>query len=163
MVRHKIWIRYVSIVSLTNYQQIVVLMIISSVYLEYARRELYQVWSDVLSRMKKVVGDKTDPHRVVLQQCINQLDFYPVNDYIIWWCTSQIEIFCALLALCAGTSPVTGEFPSQSPETRSVDNFLDLRLHKRLSKQLWRRLFEMPSRSLWRQCNDSITFPCSFS
>ena len=29
-----------------------------------------------------------------------------------------METFSALLALCAGTSPVTGEFPSQRPVTR---------------------------------------------
>ena len=33
-----------------------------------------------------------------------------------------------LLALCAGNLPVTGEFPSQRPVTRSFDVFLDLRL-----------------------------------
>ena len=39
-----------------------------------------------------------------------------------------------LLALYAGNSPVTGEFPSQRPVTRSFV-FFDLRLNKRLSKQ----------------------------
>ena len=41
----------------------------------------------------------------------------------------------ALLAICAGNSPVTGEFPAQRPVTRSFDIFFDLRLNKRLSKQ----------------------------
>ena len=36
----------------------------------------------------------------------------------------------ASLALWAGNSPVTGEFPSQRPVTRSFDVFLDLRLNK---------------------------------
>ena len=31
-----------------------------------------------------------------------------------------------LLALWAGNSPVTGEFPSQKPETRSFDVLFDL-------------------------------------
>ena len=35
-----------------------------------------------------------------------------------WW-RHQMETFSALLALCAGNSPVTGEFPSQRPVTRS--------------------------------------------
>ena len=65
----------------------------------------------------------------------------------------QIETFSALLALCAGNSPVIGEFPSQSPVTRSFDVFFDLRLNKRLSKQSWGWWFETPSRSLWRHCN----------
>ena len=36
------------------------------------------------------------------------------------------------MALCAGNSPVTGEFPSQRPVTRSFDVFFDLRLNKGL-------------------------------
>ena len=32
-----------------------------------------------------------------------------------------METFFALLALCVGNSPVTGEFPSQRPVTRSFD------------------------------------------
>ena len=39
-------------------------------------------------------------------------------------------IFLALLALCVGNSPVTGEFPSQRPVTRSFDAFFDLRLNE---------------------------------
>ena len=62
--------------------------------------------------------------------------------------------FSALLALCEGNSPVTGEFPSQKPVTWSFDIFLDLRLNKRLSKLSWGWWFQTPSRSLWRQRND---------
>ena len=40
----------------------------------------------------------------------------------------QMETFSALLALCAENSPVTGEFPSQRPVTRSFDAFFDLHL-----------------------------------
>ena len=35
----------------------------------------------------------------------------------------------------AGNLPVTGEFPTQRPVTRSFDVFFDLRLNKQLSKQ----------------------------
>ena len=35
-----------------------------------------------------------------------------------WWC-HQMETFSTLLALCAGNSPVTSEFPSQRPVTKS--------------------------------------------
>ena len=66
-----------------------------------------------------------------------------------------METFSTLLALCAGNSPITGEFPAQWPVTRSFDAFFDLRLHKRLSKQSWGWWFETPSRSLWRHCNAS--------
>ena len=43
---------------------------------------------------------------------------------------NQMETFVALLALCAGNSPVTGEFPSQKPVTRTFDVFSDLCLNK---------------------------------
>ena len=35
-----------------------------------------------------------------------------------------METFSALLALCEGNSPVTGEFPEQRPVTRSFDIFI---------------------------------------
>ena len=58
--------------------------------------------------------------------------------------------FSALLAICAGNSPVSGEFPAQMPVTRSFNDFFDLRLNKRLSKQSWGWWFETLSRPLWR-------------
>ena len=36
-----------------------------------------------------------------------------------WW-RHQMETFSALLAICAGNSLVTGEFPAQRPMTRSL-------------------------------------------
>ena len=45
-----------------------------------------------------------------------------------------METFYALLAVSAGNSPVSGEFPAQKPVTRSFSGFFDLRLNKRLSK-----------------------------
>ena len=61
-----------------------------------------------------------------------------------------------LLALCAGNSPVTGEFPLQRPVTRCFAVFFELRMNKRLSKQSWGWWFETPSWSLWRHCNAEI-------
>ena len=72
-----------------------------------------------------------------------------------WW-RHQMETFSALLALCAGNSPVTGEFPSQRSVTRSFDVFFDLRLNKRLSKHSWGWCLETPLRSLWRHCDGLI-------
>ena len=72
-----------------------------------------------------------------------------------WW-RHQMETFSALLDICTGNSPVTGEFPAQRPVTQSFDVFFDLRLNKRLSKQWWGWWFEMPSHPLWRQCNVKI-------
>ena len=34
-----------------------------------------------------------------------------------------MEIFSALLAICAGNSPVSGEFPAPRPVTQSFDGF----------------------------------------
>ena len=70
--------------------------------------------------------------------------------------------FSASLALCAGNSPVTGEFPSQRPVTRSIDVFFHLCLNKRLSKQSWGWWFETPSCSLWRHCNAMMLNQGSF-
>ena len=42
-----------------------------------------------------------------------------------------MEIFSALLVICAGNSPVSNEFPAQRPVARSFDVFFDLRLNKR--------------------------------
>ena len=72
-----------------------------------------------------------------------------------------METFSALLAICAGNSSVTGEFPTQRPVTRSFDVFFDLRLNKRLSKQSWGWWFETLSRPLWRHSNALETlFTC---
>ena len=64
-----------------------------------------------------------------------------------------METFSALLAICAGNSPVPGEFSTQRPVTRSFDVFFDMRQNKRLSKQWWGWWFETLSRQLWRHLN----------
>ena len=70
-----------------------------------------------------------------------------------WW-RHQMETFSALLAICAGNSPVPCEFSTQRPVTRSFDVYFDLRPNKRLSKQSWGWWFETLSCSLWRHRND---------
>ena len=79
------------------------------------------------------------------------------SNYSVTWWRHQMEIFVALLTLCAGNSPATDEFHTQRPMTRSFDVFFDLRLNKHLSKQSLGWWFETPSRSLWRHGNDQ---PC---
>ena len=74
-----------------------------------------------------------------------------INAYMM---TSSNETFSVLLAICAGISPVTGEFPAKRPVTRSFDVFFDVRLNKRLSQQSWGWWFEAPSRRLWHHCNE---------
>ena len=65
-----------------------------------------------------------------------------------------MEAFSALLALCAGNSPITVEFPSQRPVTRTFEVSFDLRQNEPLSKQSWGWWFETLSRPLWRHSNE---------
>ena len=60
-----------------------------------------------------------------------------------------METFSALLAICAGNSPVPGEFPAQRPVTYGFHMFFDLCLNKPLSKQSWGWWFETLSPPLW--------------
>ena len=69
-----------------------------------------------------------------------------------WW-SHQMETFSVLLAICAGNSPVPGEFTAQRPVTWNFNVFFDLRPNKLLSKQSWRWWFETSSCPLWRHCN----------
>ena len=72
-----------------------------------------------------------------------------------WW-RHQMETFSALLAICAGNSPVPSEFPTQRPVTRSFDVIFDLHLNKRFSKQSWGWWSETPSCPLWRNRNAKL-------
>ena len=68
---------------------------------------------------------------------VHQLDIiYFIHKWNAWW-RHQMETFSALLAICAGNSPVSGEFPAQRPVTRSFDVFFDLCPNKRLSEHSW--------------------------
>ena len=78
----------------------------------------------------------------------------PWRRHASWW-RHQMETFSALLVLSAGNSPVSGEFPTQRPVTRSFDVFFDQRVNKWLSKQSWGWWFETPPSSFWRHYNVS--------
>ena len=69
-----------------------------------------------------------------------------------------METFSALLAPCAGNSPVPGEFPAQRPVTRRFDVLFDPRLNKRLNKQSLGWWYELPSVSLWRKWKPSCHY-----
>ena len=92
------------------------------------------------------------PHKSMVESS-NFSNFWQLQN--TWW-RPQMETFSALLAICAGISPVPGEFPAQRPVTRSFYVFFDLRLYKRLSKQSWGWWFETLSRPFWRQCNEQF-------
>ena len=68
----------------------------------------------------------------------------------------RMGTFSALLAICAGNSPVPGEFPTQRPVTRSFDVYFDLCPNERLSKHSWGWWLEMPPRPLWCHRNVCI-------
>ena len=95
--------------------------------------------------------------------CVTAMPSKACNFQLLWswnynaWWRHQMETFSALLAICAGNSPVTGEFPTQRPVTRSFDVYFDLRPNKWLSEQSWGWWFETPSCSLWRHRNDPRT------
>ena len=74
-----------------------------------------------------------------------------------------METYSALLVLCAGNSPVTGEFPAQRSVMWNFDVYFDLHLNKQLSKQSWGWWFEMPSHPLWRHHNVTTLWNKSLS
>ena len=104
----------------------------------------------------------------LLQEILENINYFVMQLYCVYafradtfhdqW-RHQMETFSMLLAICAGNSPVTGEFPTQRPVTQSFDVLFDLRLNKRLSKQWWGWWFEMPSCPLWCHC----TFLCAYN
>ena len=69
---------------------------------------LYIAHLSGINSTKRVNGFLHEPNRVIYR-------VHPSN-YM-----HQMDTIYALLALCAGNSPVTGEFPSQRPVTRSFD------------------------------------------
>ena len=85
-------------------------------------------------------------------ECYNRCAYYYTTLKYPWW-RHQMEAVSALVAFSAGNSPVTGEFPTQRPVTRSFGALFGLSLNQQLSKQRRRWWFETPSHSLWHHCN----------
>ena len=100
----------------------------------------------------KVIRQISRSHRT------KNADFDPSWGFPDSWWRHQMETFSALLAICAGNSPVPGELPAQRPVTRSFDVFFDLRLNKWPSKQWWGWWFETLSRPLWCHCNGNSSW-----
>ena len=82
--------------------------------------------------------------------------YMPFAGVLVPWWRHQMETFSALLAVCAGNSPVSGEFPAQRPVTRSFDVLFDLRLNERLGKQSLGWWFETSSPPLSRHSNGQV-------
>ena len=112
----------------------------------------YTCWCFAWSRERKSIihHDYLDIDINIVKQ--SQKTIQRIKVYTRW--RHQMETFFALLALCAGNSSVTGQFPSQKQVTQSFDVFFDRRMNKWLSKQSRRRWFETPSRSFRRHCNE---------
>ena len=125
---------------------------------------------DVQTDMKFLYNSSTYLHRVSVVKSLVSVSTFKhitISDKIWWhtvlstplpWWRHQMETFSALLAICAGNSPVSGEFPAQRPVTRSFDVFFVPRLNKPLSKQWWGWWFETLSCPLWRHCNVKYPF-----
>ena len=103
-----------------------------------------------------VIPRKTSPSRKLIRLKEGRFSKCPCTRW-----RHLMETFSALLALCAGNSVVTGEFPTHRRVTRSSDVFFDMHQNKRLSKQSWGWRFETPSCSFWRHCNGSVGFGVS--
>ena len=78
--------------------------------------------------------------------------------FLTWW-RHQIETYSALLAICAGNSPVS---PVNSPHKGqwrgALMFFFDLRISTRLNKHSWGWWLETPSRPSWRHRNKLVIF-----
>ena len=83
-----------------------------------------------------------------------------LNGHRVSWWRHQMKTFSALMAICAGNSPVPGEFPHKGHWRGALMFFFffHLRLNKRLSEQSWDWWSETPPRSLWRRGNVSNNF-----
>ena len=128
--------------------------IVYSNYITCMRMFNKALWSDWLRfRVTMIIAwysDKRISHLYVLYTKRNTR----LSHYSCW--RHQIETFSALLAICAGNSPVIDEFPALRSVTRSFDFLFHLRMNKRLSKQSWGWWFKTLSRPLWRHCNGTL-------
>ena len=71
--------------------------------------------------------------------CLNVLGANSSDDFIPWW-RHQMGTSSKLLALCAGNSLVTGEFPSQRPATWSFD----VSLIRSVTEQMFKQTIKTP-------------------
>ena len=142
----------------------------SYIHLIWYKRHLYCIscpscvkWSPLLWLCAAVCAGYLPPHTEIclpilcnlksywlfLRDCRVQLSFKNgVFRTVTSWWRHQLETFSALLVICAGNWPVTGEFPEQRPVTRSFDIFFDLHPNKQLGQQSRGWWFETPSRQL---------------
>ena len=116
----------------------------------------HHIWLAFIFCMLKLMTPKVQITCGIMESTLS------IATYFAWW-RHQMETFSALLAICAGNSPVPGEFPAQRPVTQSFDVFFDLCPNKRLSKQSWGWWVERPSGSLWRHSNELTLTQMSYT
>ena len=104
----------------------------NSIVLVYCDMNILDMWCLALVRL----------HSIIVKRA----------DFCAWW-RHQMETFSALLALYAGISPVTGELPSQSQWRGALMFSFICAWTNGWPKKSRCRLFETPSRPLWRHCN----------
>ena len=83
---------------------------------------------DVTAMIHSLCGYRMSTSTVVARRaydCRSVSEITLENIEYTWW-RHQMETFSALLTICAGNSPITGEFPTQRPVTRSFDVYFDL-------------------------------------
>ena len=110
---------------------------------EYNGVSNHQPHDCLLKRLFRRRSKRTSKLRVtgLCAQRASNAEMCPFDDAIMfgvngsYMMTSSNGKLSALLAICVGNSPVTGEFSAQRPVTRSFDVFFHLRLNERLSKQ----------------------------
>ena len=109
-------------------------------------------WSrNTRSHQKKHVPQMLSNDTKNHQDCV--ITVHSIDNVSSAWWRHEMETFFALLAICAGNSPVPMIFPTQRPVTQRFDVLFDLRPNNRLSKQSWGWWFETSSRPIWRHCN----------
>ena len=89
-------------------------------FLRRARRIQSQPLSPLSSPRRVLTTGHRHQYPLKPLRCL----FLPGTD-VTWW-RHQMETFSMPLAICAGNSPVTGEFPTQRPVTRSFKVFFDV-------------------------------------
>ena len=125
------------------FDDVFMMLIVLFNWMQLQSKYNYFVWNGSICKCQKV-----SKHNMTFKYPpkYSKVTFSP------WW-RHQMETFSALMAICAGNSPGTGDWP-QRPVTRSFAVFFDVRPNKQLSKQSWRWWFETLSPSLWRHRND---------
>ena len=89
----------------------------------------YLIFRTAPCRNSMVYSNNTKQENDNQLVCLERLPVFAIHccgllTLVIPWWRHQMEKKITLLALCAGNSPVTGEFPSQRPLTRSFDVFV---------------------------------------